>query len=95
MPAAKLLQVEEIAERCRYRVHSEADPRRIYLCDLLENDGIGSCSCKDWSCRVGPLVKEGKRAYCKHIVACRAHFLNQVLAAMAKAENEPASSRRR
>lgn len=77
-----------MGERLRYRVHSEARPQNVYLVDLLANGGQGECTCKDWSCRCWPIVREGGKARCKHITAARAHFLDHLLATMAAIEGE-------
>lgn len=84
------LQVDEIGERCRYRVHSEAKPQNVYLVDLLANDGRGECSCRDWICRAWPIIREGGKASCKHVTAARTAFLDGLLATMAAQETEPA-----
>lgn len=85
------LTITEHGDRCRYFVTSESNPRARYFVDLLEHEGRGSCSCKDWSCRCWPIVKAGGQAMCKHLRACREHFLNQILAAMAAKETQPLS----
>jgi hypothetical protein len=85
------LQVDEIAERMRYRVHSEEDPRRIYLVDLLSHGGQGECMCRWWQTTVWPIVRDGGKATCKHIDAARAYFLNGLLAEMSRREAEPAT----
>lgn len=86
------LAITESGDRLRYFVTSESNPRARYLVDLLANGGRGECSCRDFCCRCWPIVREGGRATCKHVHACREYFLDTVLQAMAEQE-EPAHSR--
>lgn len=88
------LQVDEIGERFRYRVHSEARPQNVYLVDLLANKGRGECSCKDWICRCWPRIKQRQRSACKHVTAARDHFVNALFEFMATREERarPAST---
>lgn len=82
------MTVTETGDRCRYYVSSEAHPRNQYLVDLLDHEGVGCCSCRDWICRCWPIIKKGQRAMCKHVKAARAHFLDHLLQTMAKAETQ-------
>lgn len=41
----------------RWLVRSRANPKREYFVDLAEHGGNGSCTCKDFQTRFGPLLK--------------------------------------
>jgi hypothetical protein len=90
------LQVDEIGERCRYYVHSEAKPRNIYVVDLLSNDGIGECTCKWFATTLWPAIRDGKMKIedtfpvhpCKHLQAAREHFQRDLYRRMAAMEQE-------
>lgn len=95
------LQVDEIGERCRYRVHSEAKPQNVYLVDLLSNEGRGECTCTHFRTRVAPAIRDGTAPtdimtpLDKHIEASRRYFFRQILLELAKREAEPATEQRR
>jgi hypothetical protein len=87
-------EVQEFqGERCRYLVRSRTNPRTNYLVDLLENDGIGGCTCVAWQARFWPDIRRrGLKAHdemrrCYHLNAARERFLNDVLVTMAKKEH--------
>lgn len=67
-----------MGEPCRYWVDSESTDGR-HLVDLFENQ----CGCADYVCRRRKYEMETGQPYrCRHIRACREHFLNDVLDAM-------------
>lgn len=72
----------------RFFVHSEADPRRVYLVDATANAGRMECACKDWRCRCWPVIRDGGRSFCKHCRAVREHIIDATLATMATAESQ-------
>jgi hypothetical protein len=91
------LQVIETGDRCVYRVHSERSPKAIpYTVDLLENGGIGTCTCKGFQTTTWPKIRDGKLTLSstfpchpdKHLQAARGHFFSHLLATMAKAETQ-------
>lgn len=65
-------------EKLRFYV-SASDGNHEYLVDLLENHGIGRCSCTDHGTRRQPRIKNGERCYCKHVIQAREYFLNDLL----------------
>jgi hypothetical protein len=89
----KTVRVLEIAnEPMRFRVESWSDPKHPHMVDLLANGGAGQCSCKDWSVRRWPAIKYTTQnglawqrmpeLFCRHVIAARTHFTNQLLARM-------------
>ena len=81
-----------------FRVSSESFPGRYYIVDLVANNGIGHCSCMDFSTKRQPLIDSGgklgdERLFCKHIKVVRNYFLNRVLTHLAKEENQPANEK--
>jgi len=94
---ARGLQVIEIGERMRFRITSEENPKWEYTVDLLENGGIGTCTCKWFQTHVWPAIRDGKltladtfpRHPCKHLQAARDHVNAQLYAEMAKRETQP------
>ena len=74
-------------EPLRYHVESwrSRDP---YLVDLTENQGNGECNCADFITRRNIAIRDGAELFsdktmCVHIKACRRHFVNTTLRAMA------------
>jgi hypothetical protein len=89
-----LPEIVPSGERMIYLVRSDTNPARQHRVDLLDLSGYGSCSCKDWATRRGPAVKAGaapgsRAVLCKHLIAARRFFLNQLLRTMALAESAP------
>lgn len=83
------MNVQPTGGRMVFTVQSESEPRSQHVVDLLENDGRGACSCKDFQTRRWPVIRDGGRATCKHMRAAREYFLDDLLARMAVAEKEP------
>lgn len=85
-------QITETGERMCYKLQSATNPKKpAYRVDLIANGGAGECSCKDWSTRRGPAIRAGepvgtRRTLCKHAILARRHFLNGLLAELAKSE---------
>jgi hypothetical protein len=82
----RAITVAEVAgERMRFHVESWTRPTRPHLVDLLAHGGIGECSCADWQSRRWPLIRDGLPGQnrCRHVNAARAHFLDNLLLAMA------------
>lgn len=75
--------------RMIYLVQSESNPRSVHVVDLLEHEGRGACSCKDWQTRRWPVIRDGGSAACKHVNAAREYFLTNLLRDMALREVEP------
>ena len=51
-----------LGEHLRYYVHSQTHGDETHVVDLLENDGNGACSCRDFETRRGPNYhKNGKQ----------------------------------
>lgn len=73
----------------RYYVGSEGNPRGSYLVDLLSYEGRGECSCKDWSTRRWPAIRDGGSDTCKHVRAARDYFLNGLLRELSRQQREP------
>lgn len=85
----KALEVIPIPhERMCFFVRSETTPRRAYRVDLLAHAGIGQCHCADWNTRRWPLIRDGGRSACKHVIAAREAFLDDLLQHMAAQEVE-------
>lgn len=81
------------AERMVFLVPSGQNPSVQYRCDLTAENGYGRCSCVDWGTRRWPNVKKGepmgtRATLCRHLLAARNSFLNDLLVAMAKSESE-------
>lgn len=88
--STRTVDIKEIAgERLRYHVESWTSPQRPHLVDLSEYGGRGSCSCKDWQTRRGPLVKAGcalgaPESMCRHVISARHYFTNSILSQIAE-----------
>jgi hypothetical protein len=85
------LQVFTTVERYVYEVRSERNPRVKYRVDIVAEGGATRCSCKDWNTRRWPNIKAGKphglrSTLCKHGIAARRVFLNEMLATLARIE---------
>lgn len=71
-----------VGEVCRYYVDSESRPHHRYIVDLMAGDG-GECSCPSWVCNHRAHKFESGKAYrCKHLLAVREVFLDDVLDSM-------------
>jgi hypothetical protein len=71
----------------RFRVESWSHPQRPHTVDLLAFNGLGECSCADWSIRRAKAAKlglKGQESQCRHITATRNYFLNKLLEQMAR-----------
>lgn len=62
----------------RFWVTSASNPAERYFCDLGANNGVGSCTCRDFETRCAPKIKAGaelidwphaNRITCKHLTA--------------------------
>jgi hypothetical protein len=85
------MKVTETADRMVFSVSSETNPQKQYRVDLTSMNGFSQCSCADWAMRRCGNIPKGfprgsAQVACKHIRAARDHFLNGLLAAMAKSE---------
>ncbi len=81
-------------ERMVYLVASATSPGKRYRVDLIANAGAGWCECKDFATRRGPAIDAGRphgtrSTLCRHGIIARRHFLNALLADMARAEQQP------
>ncbi len=81
-------------ERMVYLVASATHPGRTYRVDLLAENGASRCACRDWDTRRGPAITRGephgtRATLCRHGIIARRHFLNALLADMARAETNP------
>lgn len=68
-----------------YHVYSETQAETMYDVELLANNGNGRCTCQDWQMRIGPYLERSEdppRRFCKHIIACREYFLDDVIKRM-------------
>ncbi len=88
-----MIEVAESNETMVFKVKSETKKGKDYRVDLLAQNGFGQCSCTDWGTRRWPNMKPGAVAgmrgtACKHVLAARRHFLNGLLADMAKSESQ-------
>ena len=69
----------------RYYVQSRSDPEHPHLVDLSSFGGFGQCSCKNWSCRVWPEVRDKthpaltSKTTCRHIRAALTYLLRLTL----------------
>lgn len=76
--------------RGMYSCHSETHPERAYSVDLMEHDGLGSCTCDDFMFRRYPRYKTAKVPYdtfrCKHLRRVRGHVLDQIIKHMIQRE---------
>lgn len=64
-----------------YFVASQSGPGK-YLCDLMEFEGKGRCSCRDFEIRILPFRERGEtppKAHCKHLHAAKLHFADDVI----------------
>ncbi len=71
---------------------SASNPGKSYRVDLLAMGGYGECQCVDWATRRGPAIKAGmppgtRATLCRHGIATRRLFLNQLLAEMSRQES--------
>jgi len=82
-----------LSEPLRFRVQSEANPRRYYLVEL--GSRVTSCDCMHYQTRIGPLLKNDYQTkeprLCKHGVAALATFAMQMVG---RIEREYASRRK-
>ena len=81
-------------ERMVYSVSSRKTKGKRYRVDLLGMSGAGECACKDFQTRRGPAIRRGepvgtRATLCFHVLVARRHFLNQLLATMAKNDDTP------
>lgn len=51
-----------------------------YSVTLLAHGGTGYCTCADWLARRWPVIRDGGKAYCKHVKIAREAFLLDELA---------------
>ena len=72
----RLKVIEAEFEKCIvYKVESRTNPEFPHRVDISDHKGFGSCSCKNWWCKVWPLVKDKKvsrfseKARCAHLEA--------------------------
>lgn len=68
-------------ELLRYFVRSSTT-REEYLVDLAAYDGNGACTCKDFQCRIEPMLSRGekpRRTHCKHLRAAREDLANALI----------------
>lgn len=66
----------------RYRFESDSRPDISHVVDLGAFNGFGECSCEDFQYRLLPALSRGlppKGPRCKHILAAREAFTNQVI----------------
>lgn len=100
MPQAKdTIKVKPIpGEALRYQVESWQASKYPHVVDLMENNGNGSCDCKDFLTRCEPNYKEErkiveygfpgnpnpKRTRCKHIHVAVKKFANDTLKEISK-----------
>ena len=72
-----------LGEPLRFRVQSEANPRKFYLVELEANHLAGQCDCHHWRIRIGPLIQHDfqtkVKRFCKHILAARSYFCERML----------------
>lgn len=67
-----------------YFVASQSGPGK-YLCDLMEFQGKGRCSCRDFEIRILPFRERGEippKEHCKHIHAAKLYFADMVIQKM-------------
>ena len=69
-----------------FQVRSESRHDQWYGVDLIENRGLGFCTCPHFSARLLPeysiidgMTKDKRRYRCKHIKACRELLTDEVL----------------
>ena len=64
-------------DRLTFFVESEHDGEHPYVVDMAAHGGRGECSCRDWQCRCGPMIKalpkvvlhgQPNRNTCKHVL---------------------------
>jgi len=68
-------------ELLRFLVRSSTTSEE-YLVDLAALNGNGSCTCKDFQCRIEPKLSRGQkppRYLCKHLRAAREHLTNMLI----------------
>lgn len=87
------MNVRETSQPFNYEVESESKPGKWYWVNLVENDGGGSCECRDFETRRQPNIDKGyphleKRTMCKHVEAAAWHLVKTILIDQAK--NGPA-----
>lgn len=82
-----------LCEPLRFRVQSEANPRRFYLVEL--GSRVTTCDCMNYQTRIAPLLRHDyqktEARLCKHGVAALAFFASQMLI---KIEREYESNRK-
>lgn len=85
-----VIRVEPIqGEVLRYRVSSSSNPNAPHMVDLSLYGGNGECSCRDFTTRRRPAIREGAELFtratsCKHVLAARKYFLIETLGEMAR-----------
>jgi len=67
-----------------YEVKSESEKDVKYIVDLLDNDGLGGCNCKNFLMSKLPRFERNGRIpfeslRCKHIVAARCQFTDAII----------------
>ena len=83
----------ETDERFVYDVPSSQNPRICYRVDLTAENGYSKCACVDWATRRWPNIKAGapigtRETMCRHVIAARNKFLNDLLVRLAKKEDQ-------
>ena len=66
----------------RYLVPSDVFGAYPYTVDLLENKGLGMCSCKDWATRRKKMIDAGqtsRKTACKHIIKAKLFLADEVV----------------
>ena len=74
----------------RYLVKASSLEGSVYLVDLGDFDGNGSCTCRDFEIRRKKRLKEGAKrgpaTQCKHIATARKTFCDDMIAAVKEEE---------
>ena len=80
------LTVEPV-DTLRFRIQSESGAAAHFV-DMAECDGAGKCDCKDWECRVGPVIS-GKKSpppnqpawtdHCKHTLRAKLFLADMLI----------------
>lgn len=86
-PAPAPLHVMTHDTAGRFLVTSEGDLCKRYCVDVLAFEGEGECDCDNWNFRIGPHRRAEPPTvppirFCKHIVAAREFFTDQVIQRM-------------
>lgn len=67
-----------------YRCHSQSQATTAYSVDIMDYDGLGSCTCWDFTARRFPRWRLTHKVHdvfrCKHIRRVRNHVLDQIIA---------------